>query len=237
MAPPPVVSRFPQGVDFQTNCRHKHSSALTDQAWRKSMATATRITEDRQAREREMNALYQRDPYSWARDQANALRRREFDAVDWDNVIGEIEDVARRYADSLISQYARIMEHFLKLQYRHPTETEPVAGWVRTVDNARAEIDILLHHNPGLKAHRDQLFKDAWSRARKTAINAFVHHATRALENEPALLREHKHLTREWIRVLPQQTPYTREQLETQFWIPKPIHLPQRPQSRHYPAP
>ncbi len=201
------------------------------------METVTGIPDSQQTREREMDDLYRRDPYSWARKQADALRRRKFDAVDWNNVIGEIEDVARRYSDRIASQYARIMEHFLKLQYRRPKENEPVAGWVRTVHNARAQIDVVLHHNPGLKAHCDQLFEQAWPRARNSAISAFVHHATEAIQNQAALLREQKRLMREWDRVLPQQNPYARNLVETPLEFPDRVHLPQRPQSHHLPAP
>ena len=92
------------------------------------MGTAARIPDTQQTREREMDELYWRDSYSWAMQQADALRRRDFAGVDWENVIEEIEDLARSEARRLISQYVRIMEHFLKLQYREPRETDPVAA-------------------------------------------------------------------------------------------------------------
>ena len=34
--------------------------------------------------------LYRRDTYSWAKAQAEALRKRDLDAVDWTNVIEEL---------------------------------------------------------------------------------------------------------------------------------------------------
>ena len=39
--------------------------------------------------------LYQRDGYAWAKEQAEALRHRNLDQIDWDNVIEEIESVGR----------------------------------------------------------------------------------------------------------------------------------------------
>ena len=42
------------------------------------------------------NDLYERDFYSWSMQQADALKRRDFNAVDWDNVIEEIADLGAR---------------------------------------------------------------------------------------------------------------------------------------------
>ena len=43
--------------------------------------------------------LYDADPWSWSQQQAEALRRRDLGAIDWDNVIEEIEDVGNRRDD------------------------------------------------------------------------------------------------------------------------------------------
>lgn len=39
-------------------------------------------------------SLYERDPYTWALEQARALRERRAAAVDWDNLAEEVEDLA-----------------------------------------------------------------------------------------------------------------------------------------------
>ena len=122
--------------------------------------------------------LYWKDSYSWALEQADALRRRDFNAVDWENVIEEIEDLARRDARRLTSHYARIMEHLLKLQYRHSSEIEPVRGWLRIVCNDRDEIELLFRRNPGLATHSDKLVAEASPTARKQAITTLADHAT-----------------------------------------------------------
>ena len=36
--------------------------------------------------------------------------------------------------------------------------------------------------------------------------------------------------------VLPQENPYTREQVEDSFWLPKRVRLAQRPQSHRQPG-
>ena len=198
------------------------------------MATVAGIPDTQQAREQK--GLYDRDYYTWARQQADALRRRDFDAVDWEKVTEEIEALVRGEEGSLRSQYTRIIEHMLKLQYRQATEIDPVAGWENSVDNARVEIDELLEDSPGLKDKRDQLFHAAWPRARRRAIQAHVNRATATIRDDSLRRREHKRLTREWSRALPRENPYTRQQVEDSDWLPQRLRLTSRPQSRQQPT-
>lgn len=194
------------------------------------MATVAGIPDTQQAREQK--GLYDRDYYTWARQQADALRRRDFDAVDWEKVTEEIEALVRGEESSLGSQYARIIEHMLKLQYRQATEIDPVAGWENSVDHARAEIDEILEDSSGLKDKRDQLFHEAWPRARRRAIKAHVNHATATIRNDSLRHRERKRLTREWSRALPQENPYTRQQVEDSDWLPQRLRLTNPPWKR-----
>lgn len=191
------------------------------------MAAVAGTPDTQQARERK--GLYDRDYYTWAQQQADALRRRDFDAVDWEKVSEEIEALVRGEESSLRSQYTRIIEHMLKLQYRQATEIDPVAGWEKSVDNARAEIDELLRHTPGLRAKRDELFYQAWALARSRVINSYVTSATASTENDSMRHRERKRLTREWSRALPQENPYTRQQVEDSDWFPRRLNLTNRP--------
>lgn len=179
----------------------------------------------------EQKNLYDRDFYTWARQQANALKRRNLTAIDWENITEEIEALVRAEESSLRSQYARIIEHFLKLQYREARETESVAGWRISLANARIEIEELLQDSPGMKRRCDELFHEAWDRARRRVIKASVHHAIERVQNDSTLLREQKRLTREWSRILPQDNPYTRQQVEDSFWLPERERAAQRPQS------
>lgn len=177
--------------------------------------------------------LYHTDGYTWAIEQADALRRRDFDAVDWDNVIEEIEDLGRSEERSLKSQYAKVIEHLLKLQYRRQWETGPVPGWRTSVNSARREIEDVLRENPGLGGKRDEVFANAWRKAKADAIAAFVNHDVEAIVDETQYRREQKRLTRAWNEVLPVGCPYTRAQVEASHWWPERRGLPltlERPQ-------
>ena len=177
-------------------------------------------------------SLYDRDRYTWASQQVDALRRRDFHGIDWENITGEIEALVAGDESSLKSQYARIIEHFLKLQYRTAQDDGAVTGWRVSIDDARQQITYLLDDSPGLAAQQEQLFNEAWKRGRGQAIKAFVSQPTAGIRNQMTFLRETKRLTREWNRILPDNNPFSRRQAEDPFWLPEPRALTRRPQSR-----
>ena len=76
-----------------------------------------KTADTQQTRERDLQRLYSKDPYSWARAQAEAFHRRDTEAIDWDNVTAEIEDLAREAEHRLKGQYRTVIRHFLLLQY------------------------------------------------------------------------------------------------------------------------
>jgi hypothetical protein len=58
-------------------------------------------------------------------EQASALRQRDADSVDWDNLAEELEDLAARRREALRSDLTIILVHMLKLAYEsRPTEKQ-----------------------------------------------------------------------------------------------------------------
>ena len=186
-------------------------------------------------RRSEQNALYDRDHYMWTRQQADALRRRDFDVVDWENVTREIEALGTGHESALKSQYIRIMEHFLKLQYWNARDTDPVAKWEISLLNARIEIKTLLDDNPSLKGRAGALFQQAWPIAKLKAITALVNPTTTRITDSSIRRREQKRLMRAWDRILPARNPYTLPQAHNLHWWPQSLPVLQRPAIQHPP--
>jgi hypothetical protein len=116
---------------------------------------------------------YQRDPYSWALQQARALRERRMAELDWDNLAEEVEDLARRDAHALQSNYEILIAHLLKLMYAsEPQRHDNLRLWRLHLRNARRRIADLLSENPGLKSRTGELFARAWPYARDEALAA-----------------------------------------------------------------
>jgi len=178
--------------------------------------------------------LYNRDHYTWAKRQADALSRRDFDAVDWENITEEIEALVAGHESALKSQYVRIMEHFLKIQYWEASDTDPVARWEISIENARIEINTLLEDHPGLRPAAEDLFRKAWNTAKLKAVAALVNSSTARITDRSIRWRAQKRLRREWTKLLPSSNPYTLLQAQDPDWSPQPVRVGNRPASRHH---
>ena len=73
------------------------------------------------------SGLYDADPWSWSREQVAAMQRRDYCAIDWDNVIEEIGDVGRRDEKEWASLCKNVISHLLKIQ--HDSESPHVRHW------------------------------------------------------------------------------------------------------------
>ena len=67
------------------------------------------------------NQLYDRDFNLWVEEMAIALRNRDIKAMDWNNLLEEIEDLGKSEKRSLESYLERLVEHILKLKYWRAT--------------------------------------------------------------------------------------------------------------------
>lgn len=123
--------------------------------------------------------LYERDFYAWALGQAEALRRlaetRSNLPLDFENLIDEVEALARTERAAVLSQLQRLIEHLLKLEFS--SSASPRRGWRITVNNARAEIEdrITPTIRSGLEPEMAKLFR----RARENAVLALLDHGER----------------------------------------------------------
>ncbi|MGB5770201.1 MAG: DUF29 domain-containing protein [Crocosphaera sp.] len=61
--------------------------------------------------------IYETDYYQWTREQVKALKERNFDTLDWDNIIEEIEALGRSEYNAVVSLLMRQIEHRLKIDY------------------------------------------------------------------------------------------------------------------------
>lgn len=85
--------------------------------------------------------LYEQDFYLWTREQAAALRARSAgaNALDYDLLAEEVEDLGSAQRNACMSAVRLILEHFYKL---HATQRrEPTGHWKGEVENFRADLE------------------------------------------------------------------------------------------------
>lgn len=98
---------------------------------------------------------YDSDFAAWAGEQAVLLRDKRFAMADLENIIEELEGLAKTERRALSSQIGRVIEHLLKLIYS--PARDPRQGWAETVTDARRQIEDVLEDSPSLRKSVDQL--------------------------------------------------------------------------------
>ncbi|WP_434686876.1 DUF29 domain-containing protein [Pseudanabaena minima] len=108
-------------------------------------------------------SLYETDFLLWTEETVAKLKARDFDHVDLENLIEEIESLGRSEKKEVRNRLKTLLEHLIKRIYVDmPQEFN---GWERTIREQRAEIRVELNDMPSLKSFWDELFDVAWGLA------------------------------------------------------------------------
>ncbi|MGL6339588.1 MAG: DUF29 domain-containing protein [Waterburya sp.] len=95
--------------------------------------------------------LYEKDFNLWVESQAIAIKNRDVSAMDWDNLLEEIEDMSASQKRALRSYYYKLVEHILKLRDWDAEKERNNAKWRVEVTNFRRNINDILDDSPSLK--------------------------------------------------------------------------------------
>lgn len=122
--------------------------------------------------------LYHTDLVLWSERQADALRRRAANEIDWDNVAKEIESLGENDRHDLASRIQSVLDHLIRLR-ASPT-TEPRRGWKRTLIVQRDSIRKLLDESPSLRSLVAGIIAAELPTARRLALLALAEHGKTA---------------------------------------------------------
>ena len=103
-------------------------------------------------------SLYERDELAWSLAQSRALRERRTDALDWDNLAEEIEELGKRLARELRSRLGILAAHVVKL---HVQPERYSTSWRSTILKQQRQIRMLLDDAPSLRSRLPDLFRQA----------------------------------------------------------------------------
>jgi len=113
-----------------------------------------------------MTTLYETDFVEWTEKQVQLLRAEEFEKVDWNHVIEEIESLGISQQRELNSRLVKLLMHLLKWQFQEPHRSR---SWEATIVHQRGEIEWLLDHNPSLRARLSEFVSKAYRSAIREA--------------------------------------------------------------------
>ena len=100
--------------------------------------------------------MHEKDLNLWLEQVAIALRNRDAENMDWDNLLEEIEDMGASQKRALRSYYFRLVEHILKLRDWEEERERNEAKWRVEIINFRRAINSILGDSPSLKNYLEQ---------------------------------------------------------------------------------
>jgi hypothetical protein len=121
-----------------------------------------------------VNDLYDTDLVLWTQRQADALRRRAANEIDWDNVAKEIENLGISDRRDLASRIQIVLDHLIRL--RASPASEPRRSWKRTLIVRRDGIQKLLDESPSLRPLIAGIIAAELPMARRLALLALAEH-------------------------------------------------------------
>lgn len=100
--------------------------------------------------------LYERDLVAWVAEQVRLLRAGEFDQLDIQNIVEELEDLEKSERRELASRLVVLLVHLLKWQVQTAFRSR---SWENTIREQRRQVSEKLQETPSL---RPLLADPAW---------------------------------------------------------------------------
>lgn len=121
-----------------------------------------------------LSQMYETDYYQWAKCNVDLLKTGRFSELDIENLIEELEGMARSDKNELESRLIILIAYLLKWQYQLNQLKEQWQGfegqsWQRTVIEQRTQLERILNKMPSLKKSIEQIARESYPYALKLA--------------------------------------------------------------------
>ena len=97
--------------------------------------------------------LYDQDFYAWTQRQIDLLKTQQWEQVDVDNLIEEIDSLGKQERRELCNRLSILLGHLLKWHYQPEARSK---SWFYTIKEQRIRIIRHLKDNPSLKPYLDE---------------------------------------------------------------------------------
>ena len=94
------------------------------------------------------SSLYERDFNLWIEEQVRLLKERNFETLDLENVIEELDSMGRSDKHSLSSHLRNLILHLLKYRFQKDQRS---SSWRGSIVEARYQIEDILRTSPSLR--------------------------------------------------------------------------------------
>ena len=111
--------------------------------------------------------LYDSDYNLWIEETVKKLQTKDFNGIDWENLIEEINSLGRSEKRRIESLLTRLFEHLLKLAYWEKEKNYNQNHWKKEIRNFRKQIKKELKASPSLKSYLLEVFEECYQDARE----------------------------------------------------------------------
>ncbi len=113
-------------------------------------------------------ADYEADFYAWTQDQAEKLRARRANEIDWENVGEEIESLGGSQKSEIRNRLRVLLHHLLKWEFQPDRRCH---SWQSTIGEQRIHIEGLIDDSPSLKRFPGEVLDWVYERAVRFAAS------------------------------------------------------------------
>jgi hypothetical protein len=114
------------------------------------------------------STLYETDYNQWIEETAKSLKDGNFQSLDVENLIEEIEAMGRSDKKEIGNRLEVLIMHLLKWKYQPNKQTH---SWRCTINEQRRAIRRILKASPSLKPYLQENLTDFYQDAREAAID------------------------------------------------------------------
>ena len=119
-------------------------------------------------------SLYEQDYNLWQEKEIAALKNRDINQLDWENLIIEISEVGKSQKRALKNYTQRLIEHLLKIKYWYSEQERNRDHWIIEVSNFRDNIIDILEDSPSLKNYLQENYDDWYDKSVKRVSRVFT---------------------------------------------------------------
>ena len=143
----------------------------------------------------DLKQLYELDDAQWLEETVNLLKKHQFQQLDLDNLIEELEDLGREKKNAVASLLEQIIRHLLLLQYWTKESEYNAVHWQEEIYNFRTQLGrkITTNLRNCLEKELNSIYQDALGFVKIKTVNSVV---------------------------FPPDCPYSLEQLLDRSWLP-----------------
>jgi hypothetical protein len=106
-----------------------------------------------------LSSLYEQDYQLWLESTVNQLRQRNFDNLDIDLLIAEIEEMGGSLKDALENNLIVILAHLLKWKYQPDKRS---GSWRGSIKEHRRRIHKSIQKHPSLSRYYESIFEECY---------------------------------------------------------------------------